>query len=87
MKITRIAKAECHIVHDDIGTTYTRWGPDNWSETMGESEEQVCDCTELEQAFQQFITPTKPFPIYYGQSHLLPRQTHIDEDDYSDFMN
>jgi len=34
--------------------TYTRYGPDSWTNTMGESEEQVYDCEELEKAYQDF---------------------------------
>jgi hypothetical protein len=33
---------------------HTRYGPNSWTVTMGESEEPVYDCAELEAAFQAF---------------------------------
>lgn len=41
---------------------YTRYGPDSWTVTMGESEEQVYWCSELESAFQAFLASNASVP-------------------------
>ena len=33
-------------------TEYTRYSADSWTVTMGESDEQVYDCADLEEAYQ-----------------------------------
>jgi len=35
---------------------YTRYGPDCWYVTMGESDEPVYDCRELERLYQERVT-------------------------------
>jgi hypothetical protein len=35
-----------------IGASYRRYGPDSWFVSIGESEEPVFDCNDLEAAFQ-----------------------------------
>ena len=56
MKITSIAKAEIHHITTDEEEHhyYIRYSPDSWMVTMGESEETVYDCEELEEAFQNY---------------------------------
>ena len=54
-----IKSAESTTVHfvetdDDGYTLYTRYSADNWTVRMGESDESVYDCAELEAAFQVF---------------------------------
>ena len=38
---------------------YTRYSSDNWSVLMGESEEPVYECQELEEEFQRYIAKKK----------------------------
>lgn len=58
MKITAFT---AHSVEHD-GELYTRYGPDNWTVRMGESDESVYRCEELEAEFQRCHTE-KPSPF------------------------
>lgn len=59
MKIKEVRQITAHIVEIDRNDCpmHTRYGPNSWTVSMGESEEQVYDfeCAELEAAFQSFI--------------------------------
>lgn len=57
MKITEVKQITAHIVETDSKDfpTHTRYGPNSWTVSMGESDEQVYECAELESAFQAFI--------------------------------
>ena len=54
MTTIRVSEIKVHIVETDEKefNTYTRYNPANWTVRMGESDEQVYDCKELEAAFQ-----------------------------------
>jgi len=51
MIIEKLTKNEIYYMETDEGR-FTRHSADSWTETMGESEEQVYYCEELESAFQ-----------------------------------
>lgn len=55
--IVSVTPINAHIVVTDKEDcpSYTRYGPDSWTVSMGESEEQVYECAELESEFQKFI--------------------------------
>jgi hypothetical protein len=57
MKIIEVRQITAHVVETDSKDfpTHTRYGQNSWTVTMGESDEQVYDCAELEAAFQAFI--------------------------------
>lgn len=57
MKIKEVREITAHVVETDDKDfpRHTRYGPDSWTVSMGESEEQVYECAELEAAFQAFI--------------------------------
>ncbi len=56
MQIRGITEITAHLIMTDNPDYpyYTRYSPDNWKVTMGESEETVFDCQELEEAFQKY---------------------------------
>lgn len=58
MKIKNITKATIFYVETDEEEycRYTRHGRDSWTVAMGESDEPVYDCSELEQMFQEWIS-------------------------------
>lgn len=57
MKIVKAIRKVIHFVETDEKSyrDHTRYGPDSWTVRMGESDEQVYDCAELEEAFQAFL--------------------------------
>ena len=57
MKITSIEKIESFIIKTDEDDYYQyhRYGSDSWFVTMGESEEPVHYCEEIEKLFQEYI--------------------------------
>ena len=57
MKIEGITKAEIHFVTTDEEDyyEYTRYSATNWTVRMGESDEPVYDCEELESMFQRAL--------------------------------
>jgi len=52
--IERVTKITCHFVTTDE-ETYTRYSENSWSVVMGESEEQVYDCADIEKEYQEYI--------------------------------
>lgn len=65
MKIEKVESMTVHFVKTDEKDyrEYKRYSPESWTVAMGESDEQVYDCAELEAAFQAFIkTLPDPFP-------------------------
>ena len=54
MKIIDFMKATVYFVETDESNYYfyTRYAADNWMKRIGESEEPVFDCKELERQFQ-----------------------------------
>ena len=61
MNIKSTKSTTIHFVETDEDgyTLYTRYSADNWTVRMGESDESVYDCDELEAAFQAFIANTR----------------------------
>ena len=57
MKITEVTEFTAHSVQTDSidFPSHKRYGPQSWTVSMGESEEQVYYCDHLEAAFQDFI--------------------------------
>ena len=57
MKIRSVSKHTVHVVitDSDVFRDHTRWGPESWTVRMGESDEQVYDCEELEKEFHAFM--------------------------------
>lgn len=57
MKITEITKEIIFQVHteDCDYYLYTRRSADNWTVRMGESDEPLYDCAEIEGKFQEFL--------------------------------
>jgi len=57
MEITYLKEFTATIVETDEPeySRYTRYTSDNWTVVMGESEEPVYDCTELERLYQSKI--------------------------------
>ena len=55
MKFKAVEEITIHIIETDDAERfhYTRYGPDCWFITMGNSEEIVVDCNELERLFQE----------------------------------
>lgn len=58
MKIKEVTKATIFYVEtDEEGYyRYIRHGADSWTVTMGESDEPVYDCEELEKLFQDWLS-------------------------------
>lgn len=61
MKIETIAKAEVHFVTTDEEDyyEYTRYSSTNWTVRMGESDEPVHNCEEIEGMFQSELELVK----------------------------
>jgi hypothetical protein len=57
MKITKAHEIKGHHVETDEYdfNQYTRYGPYSWFVTMGESDEPVYDCVEIEALFQEYL--------------------------------
>lgn len=57
MKIKKVRQITAHRVETDNRDfpDHTRYGPNSWTVSMGESEEQVYEFPELEAAFQAFV--------------------------------
>jgi hypothetical protein len=58
MNIKSVTPQTVHFVETDGDDLYqyTRYGADNWTVRMGESDEPVYRCEELEAAFQAFLS-------------------------------
>ena len=57
VKIERVTGCFSHCVEVDNSefTMYTRHSSDCWTVRIGESEEPVYDCKEIEAAFQEYL--------------------------------
>ena len=57
MKILNVTPISGFIVEtdEDEQFNYTRYGADSWYVKMGESDEPVYDCKEIEARFQEYI--------------------------------
>ena len=57
MKILDVRESKSYNVETDEPELYlyTRYGSDNWYVRMGESDEPVYDCEEIEALFQEYI--------------------------------
>ena len=44
---------------DDETYEYTRYGPDCWYFSIGESKEPLYNCAEIEQQYQQYLRGNK----------------------------
>lgn len=58
IKIEAVKEFVAHTI-DANGDTYTRYSSMCWTVTMGESEEPVYNCEELEKAYQNHILKTE----------------------------
>jgi len=54
MKIIEVTRFAGYSVDTD-GSIYTRYGPKSWCVIMGESEEPLYNCSEMEELFQKFM--------------------------------
>ena len=54
MTITDISEIKSVLV-ETTESDYTRYSPDNWYVRMGESDEPVYNCDELEAEYQKYI--------------------------------
>lgn len=54
MKIEKCDRFIGHLVQTDDGRSFTRYGSLSWTERMGESDEPVHECAELETLYQQW---------------------------------
>jgi hypothetical protein len=54
MKVVDFMKTVVYFVETDESnySFYTRYDADNWTKRMGESDEPIFDCEELERQFQ-----------------------------------
>ena len=57
MKITKVSKSVVFYIttDDDDLFEYKRYSSNNWTVSMGESDEPVYDCEDLEEMFQKWI--------------------------------
>ena len=57
MKVKQVTEIQSLRVETDEEECfdYTRYSADSWWVSMGGSEEEVYDCTEIEQAYQDYI--------------------------------
>ena len=58
MKIVNVTKSIVFYVETDENelNRYTRHSSENWTVTMGESDEPIYDCEELEKVFQEWVS-------------------------------
>jgi hypothetical protein len=58
MKITNATRSIVFYVETDESelNRYTRHSSENWSVTMGQSDEVVYDCEEMEKLFQEWFS-------------------------------
>ena len=61
MKIESISEMRAYHIETDEDEyyCYTRYGPDCWYVTMGESDEPFYDCEEIERLFQDKLAGKK----------------------------
>ena len=57
MKITEVTKIVCFLIEtdDEDNYMYTRYGADNWTARMGESDEPLYSCEEIETLYQEWL--------------------------------
>ena len=58
MKITEVTKVICFFIEtdDEDNYMYNRYGANNWTVRMGESDEPLYNCDEIEKLYQEWIT-------------------------------
>lgn len=61
MKITEVTKVICFFIEtdDEYNYMYNRYGANNWTVRMGESDEPLYNCDEIEKLYQEWITKQK----------------------------
>ena len=61
MKITEVTKVICFFIEtdDEDNYMYNRYGVNNWTVRMGESDEPLYNCDEIEKLYQEWITKQK----------------------------
>lgn len=61
MKVTSISPLVGEIIYTqgDGSYTYQRWGHESWEIQIGDSCESVWDCSNLEEAYQEFKNSLK----------------------------
>jgi len=57
MKITEVTKIVCFLIEtdDEYNCMYTRYSADNWTVRIGESDEPLYDCKEIESLYQEWL--------------------------------
>lgn len=57
MKITEVTKIVCFLVEtdDEYNYMHTRYGADDWTVRMGESDEPLYNCGEIETLYQEWF--------------------------------
>ncbi len=58
MKIKEVTKIVCFLIETDeeYPNEYTRYSADNWTVRMGESDETLYNCEEIETLYQKWLT-------------------------------
>lgn len=81
MKVKQVAEFRCLKVETDEDEcfNYTRYSADSWWVSMGGSEEEVYDCTEIEKAYQEYMDIT-------GKQKEVRPEKCIDCDYYVDMV-
>ena len=61
MKITEVTKVICFFIEtdDEDNYMYNRYDANNWTVRMGESDEPLYNCDEIEKLYQEWITKQK----------------------------
>ena len=57
MEITEVTKIVCFLIEtdDEYQNEYTRYSADNWTVRMGESDEALYNCKEIEALYQEWL--------------------------------
>ena len=58
MKIEKVQKITVFLVTTE-NRTYSRYSADTWYESMGESDDPVYNCENLEKLFQEYLNTQK----------------------------
>ena len=66
MKITEVTKTVCFLVETDeeYPNEYTRYSADNWTVRMGESDEPLYNCEEIETLYKEWLANKKKQRIF-----------------------
>lgn len=61
MKIKEVTKIICFLIEtdDEYRNEYTRYSEDNWTVRIGESDEPLHNCEEIESLYQDWLAKTE----------------------------